>query len=485
MGTRAMLARARVGDARAGCYKWLSHCPLYRLLDFTRPESWGDIVPTSENSSKVSPTRRHRHFVKSALELSNTKDQDWGVFRILVDGYEPVASDKKNEVNAHENSLSRLGNGSKKDKGRLFDVQEWNNRVDWMGDLVEKNGIRPIMDKIGDVDRQKEVVAMCLEVLHDKGGKLLGKRENEDHLYPVEYEERIDEVINVLSGAGVSAQDLEMFSCALHILDSLTAACLRPPDSLWFPACKAHRKRGKLVFVLPPVGKNSNTLVKSVLGMVVNHTKADRTAGAYAVMIVIGRRLMRIRLQENFAAAKANERKNAEENLKVAVGTKEVTVAQSVLEKAKTSVMKASREVKLYAPRNEENDNDEERLRTSRGKRKTRLIRFAEPWDKVCPFTEYGKSYDGRQLRDLYQSVGEYGLGLPAFGPNILRTIHVTLVMNVCYQLGTNQSDDRVLNRFALGRHWKYEMRKAYNLAKADNSNHDPNPFSAQTSGVI
>lgn len=281
LGTRAMLARARVGDGETGCYKWLSHCPLYRLLDFTRPEHWGEPVATSENSSKVSPTRRHKHFYKSALELSDTSTQDWGVFRVLVNGYEPVATDKRNEANAHENSLSRLGNGSKKDKGRLFDVQEWEDKVDWLRDLVEKNGIKPIMDKLGDADRQKEVIDMCMEVLHDKGGSSLGKRQNEDHLYPEGYKLRIDEVVEVLSGAGVSAKDLEMFSCALHILDSFTAACLRPQDSLGFLACQAHRKRGRLVFVLPPIGKNSNTLVKSVLGMVVNHTKADRTAGEF------------------------------------------------------------------------------------------------------------------------------------------------------------------------------------------------------------
>lgn len=276
-----MLARARVGSADKGCYKWLSHCPLYRLLDFTRPEEWGDISPTSENSSKVSPTRRHRHFVKSALELSNTADQDWGVFLKLVEGYDPVASDKRNEANAHENSLSRLGNGSKKDKGRLFDVKEWDDKVDWMGNLVEKNGIKPIMDKLGGADRRKEVEKMCLEVLSDKGGRLLGKRENEDHLYPAEYQKQIDEVVKALSDEGVTANDLEMFSCALHILDSLTAACLRPQDSLGFRACRAYVRNGRLEFVLPPVGKNSNTLVKSVLGMVVNHTKADRTAGEF------------------------------------------------------------------------------------------------------------------------------------------------------------------------------------------------------------
>lgn len=118
LGTSVMLARARVGSADKGCYKWLSHCPLYRLLEFTRSEEWGDIVPTSENSSKVSPTRRHRHLVKSAYELSLTADQDLGVFQKLVEGCDPVAGEKRNQANAHENSLSRLGNDSKKDKGR-------------------------------------------------------------------------------------------------------------------------------------------------------------------------------------------------------------------------------------------------------------------------------------------------------------------------------------------------------------------------------
>lgn len=74
---------------------------------------------------------------------------------------------------------------------------------------------------------------------------------------------------------------------------------------------------------------------------------------------------------------------------------------------------------------------------------------------------------------------------MPAFGPNILRTIHVTAVMTVCARLGINKNDDRVLNHFALTRHGEYEMRKAYDLAKADNDSDDPNSFSAQFSGII
>lgn len=208
-------------------------------------------------------------------------------------------------------------------------------------------------------------------------------------------------------------------------------------------------------------------------------------------MIVIGRRLMRIRLQENFAAAKTKEKAAQEEEqqarkkLGVATGRTEVTVAEKELKKATESLKTASNEVKKYGVRKEENENQDELARLCRRRGKARVVGCAELGDKLCPFTEYGKNYTGSQLRDLYKHVGQYGLGLPAFGPNILRTIHVTSVMTVCYQLGIPQSDDRVLNHFALGRHGEYEMKKAYNLAKADNSNNDPNSFSSQISGVI
>lgn len=257
LGTRSLLARARVstGYGVSDCFKWWAHCPLYRQMEFTRPEHLGDIQPTTENTTRVSQTRRHRPFYKSAVEISSTKDQDLRVLNSIFDGYDPVASDKRNEANAHENSLSRLGNGSKVDKGRTFSIEDWKDKCKFLADLVEENGIKPIMAKIGDAVRRKEVIEMCLDVLHDGGGATIGKRDDERHLYPEKCEEQIDEVVGVLAKAGVSTEDLEWFSCALHILDSLTSAYLRPQNSLGCLACKAYVKNGRLVFVLPPVGK--------------------------------------------------------------------------------------------------------------------------------------------------------------------------------------------------------------------------------------
>lgn len=215
------------------------------------------------------------------MELSSTADQDWAVFGKVVQGYESVASEKKNEATAHENSLPRLGNGSKKDKGRLFDFKEWKGKQAWVADLVEKNGIKPMLDKLGGADRRQELESMCMKVLEDNGGALLGKRKNEDHLYPEEHRKEIDQVVEALEGANVTAKDLEMFSCALHVLDSLTTACLRPQDSLGFRACEAYVKNGSLEFVFPEVCKNSSTLVRSARGMVVKHTKSERTRGEF------------------------------------------------------------------------------------------------------------------------------------------------------------------------------------------------------------
>lgn len=95
-------------------------------------------------------------------------------------------------------------------------------------------------------------------------------------------------------------------------------------------------------------------------------------------------------------------------------------------------------------------------------------MRGAELGDKVCPFTKYGKSYNSDKLRDLYKYAGKYTLGLAAFGPNILRSIHVTDVMNLCYKLGISENDPRLVRHFALARHGEFERRRAYNLAKMD-----------------
>lgn len=207
-------------------------------------------------------------------------------------------------------------------------------------------------------------------------------------------------------------------------------------------------------------------------------------------MAVIGRRLMRIRLQEDFAIAKTNEGAAREEEQRAReklndAEPNEVTVAKKELNKATESLKKASSVTNKYCVRKEENDNEDDLARLGRRRGQSRAVGCAELGDKLCPFSNYGKNYNGKQLHDLYKHVGQYCLGLPAFGPNILRMIHVTSVMTVCYRLGINQADDRVLNHFALGRHGEYEMRKAYNLAKADNSNTDPNSFSSQISGVI
>lgn len=160
-------------------------------------------------------------------------------------------------------------------------------------------------------------------------------------------------------------------------------------------------------------------------------------------MLVTGRRLMRRRLQENYQ------------------------VALGELEKAENSgdkknINRVKKEVQRYAPREEEKSAHNELVRRiGRSQVAARDIVYAELGDKVAPLTKYCKMYNDKQLYNMYLYVGKYASGLPAFGPNILRTVHVTTVMTACYKLGIPSDDARVVNHFALARHGEYERRRA------------------------
>ena len=513
LGVRLLLARARVStDSAVDSFKWWTHCPLYRQFEFTRPKILGDISPTTENTGRVSLVRRHKSFYKSVVKSSLSKAQDLDVLGCIFQAYEPVANDKRNEAAAHENDLARIGHGSKVNAGRT--MSDWEKECEFLGKLVKECGIDPVMQKIGDAGRREEVIAICLKVLEDGGGASMGTRTDENHLYPEAHRESIDKVVGVLKGGGVSVEDLERFSGALHILDSLTSACLRPQDSLGCLACRAYIKNGRLVFRLPSVAKNSVTLLKSAAGMVVNHVKDEATtggpffvcvgdvctpyvvasvvsgksgaeaafpfcfAGPYAVMLVIGRRLMRLRLQENYQKA-CDELERAREQYDVEKGRggKQAAAASKRLKKAEG-------EVKKYAVKKIDRSAQADKVKNNR-RSQTRVLRDAELGDKAAPFTKYGKNYTNDQLLKMYKHVGKYALGLPAFGPNILRTIHVTTVMTLCYQMDISVDDQRVKDHFALARHGEYEMRRSYNLVKTDNVEYDASSFSAKVSGII
>lgn len=54
--------------------------------------------------------------------------------------------------------------------------------------------------------------------------------------------------------------------------------------------------------------------------------------------------------------------------------------------------------------------------------------------EKIGSFDEKGKVYDNNKLYNLFKYVGKRALGLPFFGPIILRTIHVTKVVRYCVE---------------------------------------------------
>lgn len=182
---------------------------------------------------------------------------------------------------------------------------------------------------------------------------------------------------------------------------------------------------------------------------------------------------MRQRLKENFQQAKTDLAK-----LKKDVGETGQTKVNIVRLHA------LEREVDAYSPNKMESQARAIRQRNFRGKIDSEL-EPAELGDKVAPFTKYGKNYNDSQLYEMYNRVGKLALGLPSFGPNILRTVHVTAVMTLCYCLDINLSDQRIQDHFALARHGMYEMKRSYNLVKQEKAPVHPDSLSAKVAGVI
>lgn len=188
---------------------------------------------------------------------------------------------------------------------------------------------------------------------------------------------------------------------------------------------------------------------------------------------------MRLRLKQGYERAQKWV-EHAEGELKEV----EASAASKDLASAKTSLKRAQAEVKEYRPKaidTRAKEDKERNVRRSPG----RVVEPAELGDKAAPFTNYGKNYTSDQLHAMYQRVGRYALGLPSFGPNILRTVHATTVMTLCYQMGINVDDQMVKDHFALARHGEYEMQRSYNLIKNENADYNPSCFSARVAGVI
>lgn len=72
--------------------------------------------------------------------------------------------------------------------------------------------------------------------------------------------------------------------------------------------------------------------------------------------------------------------------------------------------------------------------------------------ENIGPITKFGKNYSRTQLYNLFKYVGKYCLGLPSFGPNILRSMHVTAVLIKAIDQGKKYDDPEIKDIFALAR---------------------------------
>lgn len=216
LGMRAVLARARVQDyggkskVSSTC-QWLQRYPLYRLLDLSRVDG-GSVCPSTEHSNSVSPTLRHKDAYCVASMLSSHGIADLGVFTCIDLRYLSVSRENRSAKSVVENDNEKVGFGTKWSKGRthLVGSQECIDGYLILEELVFRNGIEPIMNKL-----PAKTVEMCNDVL--EMDPEIGKHKSEDYFCPPEHQDGIESAVDSLIAENVTRLDISLFKIALCI----------------------------------------------------------------------------------------------------------------------------------------------------------------------------------------------------------------------------------------------------------------------------
>ncbi|CAM9633041.1 unnamed protein product, partial [Ectocarpus sp. 13 AM-2016] len=436
---RCVLARARVknsdeyGKGKSSTCQFLMRYPLYRLLDLSRVDGT-PLCPSTEHSSYCSPTLRHTDAYTEALSAQSPSN-DLKVFASIDRGYISVSKELRSKKAVIENENERIAYGSKFNKGRthLVGSKECLEGFLLLEELVSRNGIDSFMEKLPNKD---DVVKMCNKVLEMNPRK----RENEDHLCPPEFKQNIKVIVDDLVDTNkITRSDISLLSCALTLMDSLLTAALRGQDIVGQKAKDLYRLKckdvqGKDVVVtrclLPRYFKNKKALENSTCGVVVNHTKHEKCEGAYAVMAVIGRQVMRRLLKKEAEKERVELRKRgcSEEDVK-------------------------------------------------------RVVKSYTLTDRLGPFNENGREFTVNQLRSMYKWLGQRTMGIPNFGTHIIRSNHATAVAMYCVRTNLSIDSQAVKDLFALARHGEKERIRFYTSVKNDMPNSCD--FMANFSGVL
>lgn len=424
MATRAILARA-LNEGRDK-YEWYREVPIYRLSMFSRPSVKGELRDNSVNSSKVSATRKHLALYNFMWgQWHGSSSQDLAVHKFIAEAFnDSVARTLRNKGAVVDNQNQRDRYGKKFYDGRVGKLcKGWPLKqiLEVMRTIVERNGIKPIMDEI----LGSEIEGSLRLLVADESQ--IDTRTNEDHLKT----DWVDTTVERLIGAGITREVVSTFSEALAIIDSISSACLRPQDALGCLARLVHFHEGELRYRMATKSKNFITLARSAHGACIDHDKSAIVLNAAAVFTVICRPLMRKLLERN-ASEEAEK-----------------------LEKLVSRPRKSSETASHY------------HTKVEKAQRIAEEARGFKLGETTAPFTKEGVCYrvDDRRYGRLFQYVGQRCLGLSNWGANINRTIQVTLVLQDAAKQGMGSEHPEVRAVTGQGRHGKSSTNTSYMLA--------------------
>lgn len=223
------------------------------------------------------------------LRVSTQGDKciDDEVYAVVNASYETLQNEKRMDAEIQANNDGQIGDSRKVKRGRIFrDLWSAVQNVDDMVQNQMTKGVQPVMEKAPASD-----VDMAWKILED-AYRRAGDRVDESHLNT----RVVRDAAGRLKAARVSCADIAAMSAAIYLVNSVTSAASRKQDGRGTLAKDTYvdAVTKRLVTIVPSECKDDRALMNSDRGMVVLHKKHGDLEKPYAVLVVLGRALMRL-----------------------------------------------------------------------------------------------------------------------------------------------------------------------------------------------
>lgn len=219
--------------------------------------------------------------------LPDHDKRDVPMFDKIKRCFDPVAADLRKAAGVQTNNDGQFGFIRKERRGGMGNPWLLAPHVDYMVNTLMSNAVSVIMENVHDED-----IMLCSSILK-KEAMYAGTRKDEENLQTSD----VQKAAQRLKDKGVTCQDISLMSVALYIIDSFTSACISRQDKSNLLARNTfvvEDGHDRVIDILPSHCKNDYSAMQAPGGMIATHAKDAMIEKPYAVLVVVGRALLRL-----------------------------------------------------------------------------------------------------------------------------------------------------------------------------------------------